>query len=67
MSTSKVIEKWYRLLEFPSEFDTEFYDALKSTVIDPTVSIHTYDLNELDGKKNLLVYNTSRSSIGIIY
>ena len=56
MPTKKNIEKWYRTLHFPSVYDDAFYQSLSSIEIDPVTSISTYDINELDGKKNLLSF-----------
>lgn len=52
----KIIEKWYKKIGFPKEFDKEFYDILESTELDATLNADTYDINESDGKKNLLMY-----------
>ena len=54
--TKKIIEKWYKILEFPKEFDKEFYDALSEIEISPSTSIQTYDINEQNGKLNLLSF-----------
>lgn len=54
MTTAAVIEKWYKALSFPKEYDVEFYKALKEIEISPDTAINTYDLNCTDGKRNLL-------------
>ncbi len=51
-----VIEKWYKKLEFPKEYDAEFYDALDKYDICDDIDISDYDLNETDGKRNLLSF-----------
>lgn len=51
-----IIEKWYKTLKFPQKFDEEFYFALKNFVFDEQVVFENYDLNEQDGKKNLLYF-----------
>ena len=51
----KTIEKWYKKLEFPKEFDVEFYGALKDFT-EEQIDCETYDLECKDGKKNLLSY-----------
>ena len=54
MKAKIVIEKWYKLLEFPSEFDGEFFTALNSYQIDENSDIKSFDKSCKDGKKNLL-------------
>ena len=54
MTTVSVIEKWYKALSFPKEYDEEFYKALNEIEISPDTTIDTYDLNCTDGKRNLL-------------
>ena len=51
-----IIEKWYKKLEFPKEYDREFYSALKEYTISDNISIDTYDLDCKDGKRNLLSF-----------
>ena len=51
-----VIEKWYKKLEFPKEYDAEFYGALDKYDISDDINITNYDLNETDGKRNLLSF-----------
>ena len=51
-----ICEKWYKKLGFPSEYDAEFYAALKKYHISDAISISTYDLSEKDGLRNLLSF-----------
>ncbi len=51
-----IIESYYKKLGFNKEFDKEFYEALKSIKISDAISIEDYDLNEKDGKRNLLSF-----------
>lgn len=51
-----VIEKYYKALDFPKEFDTEFYDALKTIKISDSITVEKYNYAEKDGKRNLLSY-----------
>lgn len=55
MNTEKIIEKWYKKLNFSTKYDVEFYTALNEIKID-AVKIDEYDIEEKDGKKNLLSY-----------
>lgn len=48
------IEQWYRKLEFPAEYDNEFYAYLDTVDIDAATTAETYE--EQDGAKNLLAY-----------
>ena len=54
MKTAAIIEKWYKTLSFPKEYDEEFYKALSEIDISPDTKIDTYDIDCPDGKKNLL-------------
>ena len=54
--TTSIIEKWYKKLGFPSEFDTEFYEALNEIPISDAIDIQNYDLSCKDGKRNLLSF-----------
>lgn len=56
MSTRPVIEKWYKALEFPAEYDAEFYEALNTVEISADTAIETYDMKSTDGKRNLLAF-----------
>ncbi len=49
-------KKWYEKLEFPKEFDKEFYRALESIKLTDAMTPERYDLDCEDGKKNLLYY-----------
>ncbi len=50
----EIIEKWYKLLGFPKEYDDEFYDALKNIKISDNITAETYNSFDSDGKRNLL-------------
>lgn len=50
----KIIEKWYKKLAFPKEYDREFYGALDEIKISDAISIDKYDVYSKDGKRNLL-------------
>ncbi len=54
--TKATIKKWYDKLEISKKYDSEFYDALENIKISDAVSIKTYDVNEKDGKRNLLSF-----------
>ena len=56
MSTGPIIEKWYKLLGFPAEFDAQFYEALTSIHIPADATLESYDLKSQDGKRNLLTF-----------
>lgn len=56
MQPKTIIQKWYALLEFPTEYDAEFAAALASYEIPADVTIETYDLRSTDGKRNLLTF-----------
>ena len=55
-NSADIIEKWYRKLKFPSSFDPEFYDMLKTVEIPESICIDTYDMQNTDGKYNLLSF-----------
>ncbi len=54
--TRPVIEKWYRILEFPPAFDAEFYVALDRIPVPASLTLGQYDLNAGDGKRNLMAF-----------
>ena len=54
--TADICKKWYKKLGFPEEYDAEFYTALKKYHISDAITIEGYDLNEQDGKRNLLSF-----------
>ena len=54
--TKEVIEKWYKKLSFPKEFDEEFYEAVNQIPISDAINIQNYDLSCNDGKRNLLSF-----------
>ena len=55
LDTTKIIEKWYKILNFNSRYDAEFYNALNEIKIED-FKIDKYDTEEKDGKKNFLSY-----------
>lgn len=52
---TKIIEKWYKILEFPKEFDKEFYTALNTVNISDAITIESF-IPSNDGKRNLLSF-----------
>ena len=54
--TTEIIEKWYKTLVFPSEYDEEFYKALREIPITDDLTKDVYPTDSADGKKNLLAY-----------
>ena len=54
ISVPTVIEKWYRELAFPKEYDAVFHEALERIKISDAIAIETYNVNLKDGKRNLL-------------
>lgn len=54
MQTKEIIQKWYRLLEFPVEFDAPFAEALETYEVSPNLTAETCDYKCTDGKQNLL-------------
>ena len=55
-ATSDVIKRWYQKLPFPEKYKDEFEQALLEIPISHEISIDTYDIQESDGKRNLLSY-----------
>lgn len=55
LDREKIIEKWYKKLNFNSRYDVEFYDALRDIKIEDC-KIDNYDTKEKNGKKNFLSY-----------
>ena len=51
----QIIESWYKKLNFPKEYDKEFYKALREIKISDAIDIETYE-DTGDGKRNLLSY-----------
>jgi len=49
-----IIDRWYKRLRFPADYDREFQEALKNIPVSDTVSIDTWQ--EQDGKRNLLSF-----------
>ena len=54
--TKQIIEKWYRILQFPAVFDTAFYSILDQITVPASVTLDQYDMNSPDGKRNLLTF-----------
>ena len=54
--TAQIIEKWYKLLEFPKEYDGEFYTYLKDIKISDAITIENYNFACEDGARNLLSF-----------
>lgn len=54
MQIKAIVEKWYKALEFPKEFDNEFYTALSNIQLDQSVNKDNYGYDCQDGVKNLL-------------
>ena len=54
--TKPIIEKWYRVLQFPAAFDVPFYEALNRISVSPSATLDGYDLDSDDGKQNLLAF-----------
>ncbi len=50
-----IVEKWYRKLGFPHEYDDEFYQLLKEEQIDENVRPYDYAKNSTNGRKNFLM------------
>lgn len=53
-AVKEIIENWYNQLQLPEEYRLEFNKALAEAPISDAIEIGTYDLNEPDGKRNLL-------------
>ena len=56
MSTKAIIEKWYKLLDFPKEYDEEFYEALETIEVPEGITLDDYRSANTDGKRNLLTF-----------
>ena len=56
MSTKAIIKKWYEALEFPKEYDGEFYEALESIEVPEGITLDDYRSASTDGKRNLLTF-----------
>lgn len=52
--TQQIIEKWYRLLEFPKEYDEEFYQILEEIPVPEELRVEDTDSWSPYGKENLL-------------
>lgn len=53
-SVKDVIKKWYLKLEFPKEYDEEFFSALSKVKLPEEITVETYPVTCEDGKLNLL-------------
>ncbi len=51
-----IVEYWYKTLEFPAKYDAEFYEALNTVSLPDSATVETYDLEEPDGKRNLIAF-----------
>jgi len=51
-----IIEKWYKKLEFPEIYNTEFYAAMQKIKISDAITIEKYDKNHENGIRNLLSF-----------
>jgi len=49
-----IIEKWYRKLSFPKQYDKEFKEALQTIKISDAITIDAYDIESKNGQRNLL-------------
>ena len=54
--TEEIVNKWYNTLGFSKKYDDDFKEAVNEIKISDTLCIDSYDLNEKDGKRNLLSY-----------
>ena len=52
----KTVEKWYKTLEFPAEYDEQFYDILSKNEIDESVCIDSYLPEKYTSEQNVLNY-----------
>ena len=52
--TQKIIEKWYKLLKFPKEYDEEFYQILEEIPVPEGLRVEDTDPWSPYGKENLL-------------
>ena len=55
-AVKNIIKNWYERLQLPEEYRVEFNNALAKTPVSDAIEIETYDLDELDGKRNLLSF-----------
>ncbi|MBQ8685544.1 MAG: DUF5596 domain-containing protein [Clostridia bacterium] len=56
VDVTKIIIKWYHALDFPTEYNDEFYQALSTECILSTTNVEDYDEACDNGKKNLLSF-----------
>lgn len=52
----KIVEKWYKALEFSNEYDEQFYDILSKHEIDGSVTIESYSPKKYTDEQNVLNY-----------
>ena len=52
----KIISKWYKLLDFPTSFDEDFYSVLNKVDCSIFTNIDGYDASLHSPKENLLAY-----------
>lgn len=64
MSTSTVIEKWYKALAFPAQYDEAFYLALSTLSVEEDLTVESPAYNTENGLQNLLnvLYLCERTS-----
>lgn len=55
IETRKIIEKWYRKLNFSKKYDEQFYDILDHEDIDETVAVDEYSKSGANGRKNFIM------------
>lgn len=67
INSTAIIEKWYKLLEFPTEFDNEFYSCLHSNEILENTCVENFDFNSTNGKINLLSFLFMCEKVKTIY
>lgn len=51
-----IIEKWYKTLDFPKDYDKQFYNYLSTIKISDVINVDNYDLESSDGARNLLSF-----------
>lgn len=51
-----IIEKWYKRLKFPREYDIEFYNALEGFVPSDPGTVEEYSTDENDFRANLMYH-----------
>ena len=56
MDMKKIVEKWYKELEFDKKYDEEFYDILEKYEIDEGAVIDGYSPEKYSDEENVLNY-----------